>query len=61
MCRSLLQSGIHIVCPCPSRPALYDAYHEIHNLDRLDSSEVTNSHIVGPICESGTVTEDLAP
>ena len=35
-------------------PALYDAYHEIYNVDRLASTELVNSHIVGPICESGT-------
>ncbi len=47
---------------CSDRPALYEAYHEIHNLDRLDSEDTVNSHIVGPICESGkdTCSDTLA-
>ena len=41
---------------------MYDAYHEIHNLSRLDDTEVINSHIVGPICESGTLPRNpIAP
>jgi hypothetical protein len=43
------------------RPALYDAYHEIHNLDRLASSDTVVSHIVGPICESGEQHSVHAP
>lgn len=37
------------------RPALYDAYHEIANLTRLDQRPDTLCQVVGPICESGDV------
>ncbi len=37
------------------RPALYDAYHGIHNLSRLDEFADTPCDVVGPICESGDV------
>jgi bifunctional diaminopimelate decarboxylase / aspartate kinase len=38
------------------RPALYDAYHEIVNLSRLDAPMVwKNCTVVGPICETGDV------
>lgn len=37
------------------RPALYDAYHPIHNLSRLDAPATTRVQVVGPICESGDV------
>ncbi|MEO8804306.1 MAG: bifunctional aspartate kinase/diaminopimelate decarboxylase [Rudaea sp.] len=37
------------------RPALYDAFHEIVNLTRLDESTSELVQIVGPICESGDV------
>jgi bifunctional diaminopimelate decarboxylase / aspartate kinase len=37
------------------RPALYEAYHEIVNLTRLDESTSELVQIVGPICESGDV------
>jgi diaminopimelate decarboxylase/aspartate kinase len=37
------------------RPALYDAYHEIVNLTRLDELATDLVQIVGPICESGDV------
>jgi diaminopimelate decarboxylase/aspartate kinase len=37
------------------RPALYEAYHEIVNLTRLDESATELVQIVGPICESGDV------
>jgi diaminopimelate decarboxylase/aspartate kinase len=38
------------------RPALYEAYHGIHNLSRLDAAHPTATYdIVGPICESGDV------
>ena len=35
------------------RPALYDAYHEIVNLSRLDEKATELVTIVGPICETG--------
>ncbi|HST28563.1 MAG TPA: bifunctional aspartate kinase/diaminopimelate decarboxylase [Rudaea sp.] len=37
------------------RPALYEAYHEIVNLSRLDEPATELVQIVGPICESGDV------
>ncbi|MGH8090259.1 MAG: bifunctional aspartate kinase/diaminopimelate decarboxylase, partial [Rudaea sp.] len=37
------------------RPALYEAYHEIVNLTRLDEPAPELVQIVGPICESGDV------
>ncbi|HUG04647.1 MAG TPA: hypothetical protein VML92_09495 [Steroidobacteraceae bacterium] len=37
------------------RPALYDAWHEIVNLTRLDDPPTEQCTVVGPICESGDV------
>ena len=37
------------------RPALYDAWHEIANLTRLDEEATGLFQVVGPICESGDV------
>lgn len=37
------------------RPALYDAWHLIANLSRLDTAADTLYQVVGPICESGDV------
>ena len=37
------------------RPALYEAYHELVNLTRLDEPATELVQIVGPICESGDV------
>ncbi|MDE2407162.1 MAG: bifunctional aspartate kinase/diaminopimelate decarboxylase [Xanthomonadaceae bacterium] len=37
------------------RPALYDAWHDIHNLSRLDDSALRDFDVVGPICESSDV------
>ena len=37
------------------RPALYDAYHPMANLSRLDEPADTVCQIVGPICESGDI------
>jgi diaminopimelate decarboxylase/aspartate kinase len=37
------------------RPALYDAWHEIVNLTRLDEPATGLFQVVGPICESGDV------
>ncbi len=44
-------AGMH----CLIRPALYEAYHEIVNLTRLDEAATELVQIVGPICESGDV------
>jgi len=35
------------------RPALYGAWHDIHNLSRLDEPATEVVNVVGPICESG--------
>ncbi|NZA26440.1 bifunctional aspartate kinase/diaminopimelate decarboxylase [Luteimonas sp. SJ-92] len=37
------------------RPTLYDAFHGIHNLSRLDEAADAAFDVVGPICESGDV------
>ncbi|TAL74091.1 MAG: bifunctional aspartate kinase/diaminopimelate decarboxylase [Rhodanobacter sp.] len=37
------------------RPALYDAWHEIVNLTRLDQPGTGLFQVVGPICESGDI------
>jgi diaminopimelate decarboxylase/aspartate kinase len=44
-------AGMHALI----RPALYDAWHEIANLSRLDAPADTLYQVVGPICESGDV------
>jgi diaminopimelate decarboxylase/aspartate kinase len=35
------------------RPALYGAFHEIHNLSQLDEPATELINVVGPICETG--------
>lgn len=37
------------------RPALYDAWHGIHNLSRPSATAFAAFDVVGPICESGDV------
>ncbi len=37
------------------RPALYDAWHDIVNLSRLDAQDIADFDVVGPICESSDV------
>ncbi len=37
------------------RPALYDAWHDVANLSRLDEAEDALFDVVGPICESSDV------
>jgi diaminopimelate decarboxylase/aspartate kinase len=37
------------------RPALYGAWHRIHNLSRLGETPTRTWQVVGPICESGDV------
>ncbi|MCZ3133171.1 diaminopimelate decarboxylase, partial [Acinetobacter baumannii] len=37
------------------RPALYDAWHAIHNLSRPDDEGTVAFDVVGPICESSDV------
>ncbi|MEM7502299.1 MAG: hypothetical protein AAF417_09660 [Pseudomonadota bacterium] len=35
------------------RPSLYDAYHDIVNLTRVDEPATETATVVGPICETG--------
>jgi diaminopimelate decarboxylase/aspartate kinase len=37
------------------RPALYGAWHAIHNLSRLEEAPARAWQVVGPLCESGDV------
>src|SRR3546814_8565506 len=37
------------------RPTLYDAYHGIHNLARIEEATDAAFDVVGPICVSGDV------
>lgn len=37
------------------RPALYGAWHGIHNLTRIEAPPAGYAHVVGPICETGDV------
>lgn len=37
------------------RPALYDAWHDIVNLDRIGDGQLRDFDVVGPICESSDV------
>ena len=37
------------------RPALYGAWHGIHNLSRIDERPAGYAHVVGPICETGDI------
>ena len=46
-----LDAGMHSLM----RPALYDAWHGIHNLSRLQDDAAMRCDVVGPICESGDV------
>jgi diaminopimelate decarboxylase/aspartate kinase len=38
-----------------ARPAMYEAYHGIHNLSRFGDADTATFDVVGPICESGDV------
>lgn len=46
-----LDAGMHSLM----RPALYDAWHGIHNLSRMDEAGEAVCDVVGPICESSDV------
>jgi diaminopimelate decarboxylase/aspartate kinase len=46
-----VDAGMHTLI----RPALYEAYHEIVNLSRLDAPATELVQVVGPICESGDI------
>ena len=43
------------------RPAIYEAYHGIHNLSRVDDADTRAFDVVGPICESGDVLGQRRP
>ena len=44
-------AGMHTLI----RPALYDAWHDVANLSRLDDAEQEAFDVVGPICESSDI------
>ncbi len=46
-----LDAGMHNLI----RPALYEAWHDIANLTRLDAEPTTLYQVVGPICETGDI------
>lgn len=46
-----VDAGMHTLI----RPALYGAWHGIHNLTRLEQPAAITADVVGPICESGDV------
>ena len=46
-----LDAGMHTLM----RPALYDAWHGVHNLSRLEEAHDASCDVVGPICESSDV------
>jgi len=51
ICRIGVNAGMNALM----RPALYDAWHGIHNLTRLTDATDMHCDIVGPICESGDI------
>jgi len=51
ICRIGVNAGMNALL----RPALYDAWHGIHNLTRLAEKPDMSCDIVGPICESGDI------
>ena len=51
MLRVGLDAGMHTLV----RPAMYDAWHDIVNLQRLDEADDGVFDVVGPICESSDV------
>ena len=46
-----IDAGMHNLL----RPALYDAWHPICNLSRIDEAATETVQVVGPICETGDV------
>ncbi|MDW8479246.1 MAG: bifunctional aspartate kinase/diaminopimelate decarboxylase [Xanthomonadales bacterium] len=46
-----IDAGMHTLL----RPALYDAFHPVWNLSRLERPPAIRAHVVGPVCESGDV------
>ena len=43
------------------RPAMYEAYHGIFNLSRLDDADTATFDVVGPVCESSDVLGRARP
>jgi diaminopimelate decarboxylase/aspartate kinase len=43
------------------RPAMYEAWHGIHNLSRWGDNELMPFDVVGPICETGDVLGHFRP
>ena len=43
------------------RPALYEAWHDVANLSRLDDGDTIDFDVVGPICETGDVLAQKRP
>lgn len=43
------------------RPAMYEAYHGIHNLSRYDDADTATFDVVGPVCESSDVLGRARP
>jgi diaminopimelate decarboxylase/aspartate kinase len=43
------------------RPAMYEAWHGIHNLSRWGDAQVMPFDVVGPICETGDVLGHFRP
>ena len=43
------------------RPALYEAWHDVANLSRLDDADMADFDVVGPICETGDVLAQKRP
>jgi diaminopimelate decarboxylase/aspartate kinase len=57
--RQVKRKGTHVYIGCDAgmhtllRPALYEAWHPIANLDRLCEPVSMRADVVGPICETG--------
>jgi diaminopimelate decarboxylase/aspartate kinase len=51
----VLRAGLDAGMNALIRPALYDAWHDIVNLSRLDDAALRDFDVVGPICESSDV------
>jgi diaminopimelate decarboxylase/aspartate kinase len=57
--RQVKRKGAHVYIGCDAgmhtllRPALYEAWHPIANLDRLGEPVSMRADVVGPICETG--------
>jgi diaminopimelate decarboxylase/aspartate kinase len=56
--RQIKRKGRHVYVGCDAgmhtllRPALYEAWHPVANLSRLDAPRTLRADVVGPVCES---------